>query len=148
MEEHFFICQHRMPVVNKNNLQHIYNMWNNTFPNQIANEIEVIFTNKNGGDLSQRFRVGGGEAKEHKKAHHGKMSHEAAEKLGPAQLRKYAAAPAAAGGEDVNENRRRMMRNRRIQRMKERRYQQGIPRNQQSNVRDRNEKRRRAVLID
>lgn len=58
MEEHFFICQHNMPVVKKNNLQHIYNMWNITFPNQVANEIEVIFTNKD-GDTSQRFQVAG-----------------------------------------------------------------------------------------
>lgn len=56
MEQHYFICQHRMPVVKKDNLQHIYNMWNSTFPNQIANEIEVIFTNKD-GDLRQRFQV-------------------------------------------------------------------------------------------
>lgn len=46
-----------MPVVKKSNLQDIYNMWNNTFPNQIANEIEVIFTNKDNGDLRQRFHV-------------------------------------------------------------------------------------------
>lgn len=57
MDEHFFICQHRMPVVKKSNLQDIYNMWNNTFPNQIANEIEVIFTNKDNVDLRQRFQV-------------------------------------------------------------------------------------------
>lgn len=57
MEEHYFVCQHRMPVVKKDNLQHIYQMWNNTFPNQIANEIEVIFTNRDTGDLRQRFQV-------------------------------------------------------------------------------------------
>lgn len=56
MEQHYFVCQHRMPVVKKDNLQHIYNMWNSTFPNQIANEIEVIFTNKD-GDTRQRFQV-------------------------------------------------------------------------------------------
>lgn len=60
MEQHYFICQHRMPVVKKDNLQHIYTMWNNTFPNQIANEIEVIFTSKDNGDLRQRFQVDGG----------------------------------------------------------------------------------------
>lgn len=32
-------------------------MWNATFPHQIANEIEVIFANKNGGDERQRFQV-------------------------------------------------------------------------------------------
>lgn len=60
MEDHYFVCQHRMPVVKKNNLQHIYNMWNSTFPNQIANEIEVLFINQDnagGGDLRQRFQV-------------------------------------------------------------------------------------------
>lgn len=56
MEQHYFVCQHRMPVVKKDNIQHIYNMWNSTFPGQIANEIEVIFTNKD-GDTRQRFQV-------------------------------------------------------------------------------------------
>lgn len=57
MEDHYFVCQHKMPVVKKNSLQHIYNMWNHTFPNQIANEIEVIFTNKETGDLTQRYQI-------------------------------------------------------------------------------------------
>ncbi|XP_055619658.1 uncharacterized protein LOC129764515 isoform X2 [Toxorhynchites rutilus septentrionalis] len=37
-----FICQHKMPFVNSNSRSKVYNRWNATFPNQLANEVEVV----------------------------------------------------------------------------------------------------------
>ena len=45
MEKHYFVCQHRMPYVNDKNRQLIYNKWNETYPNEMANEIEVFVSN-------------------------------------------------------------------------------------------------------
>ena len=51
MEKNNFICQHKMPYVGERNRQRIYAKWNETFPNQFANEIEVyITTNGNSND--------------------------------------------------------------------------------------------------
>uniref|UniRef100_A0A6B2E8I3 Putative c-type lectin n=1 Tax=Phlebotomus kandelakii TaxID=1109342 RepID=A0A6B2E8I3_9DIPT len=44
VEQHNFICQHRMPYVSERNRQRVYAKWNETFPNELANEIEVIVT--------------------------------------------------------------------------------------------------------
>lgn len=41
IERHYFICQHRMSFVNEKNRQKVYTKWNETYPNQIANEVEV-----------------------------------------------------------------------------------------------------------
>ncbi|CAO1308531.1 unnamed protein product [Diamesa hyperborea] len=43
-EKHYFICQHRMPYVTEKNRQRIYNKWNETYPHQMANEVEVYVT--------------------------------------------------------------------------------------------------------
>lgn len=52
-QEHKFICQHRMPFVNEKNRQKIYNKWNETYPNEMANEIEIVMSED---DLSRRRR--------------------------------------------------------------------------------------------
>ncbi|XP_055685983.1 uncharacterized protein LOC129791708 [Lutzomyia longipalpis] len=44
VEQHNFICQHRMPFVSERNRQRVYAKWNETFPNELANEIEVLVT--------------------------------------------------------------------------------------------------------
>lgn len=44
VEEHRYICQHRMPYVTEKNRQKIYNKWNVTYPNQLANEKEVVLS--------------------------------------------------------------------------------------------------------
>lgn len=50
-ERHNFICQHRMSFVNGKNRQRVYTKWNETYPNQMANEVEVyVSTNGNGND--------------------------------------------------------------------------------------------------
>jgi len=41
----YFVCQHRMPFVSEKNRAKIYEKWNETYPNEIANEIEVIVSN-------------------------------------------------------------------------------------------------------
>ncbi|KAG5678502.1 hypothetical protein PVAND_008169 [Polypedilum vanderplanki] len=41
IERHYFICQHRMSFVNEKNRQKVYAKWNETYPNQVANEVEV-----------------------------------------------------------------------------------------------------------
>lgn len=46
-DEHYFVCQHRMPLVSSKNRQRVYQKWNQTFPNELANENEVIIANKN-----------------------------------------------------------------------------------------------------
>lgn len=43
-QEHQYICQHRMPYVSEKNRQKIYNKWNETYPNEMANEIEVVLS--------------------------------------------------------------------------------------------------------
>ncbi|XP_053683242.1 uncharacterized protein LOC128733582 isoform X2 [Sabethes cyaneus] len=37
-----FICQHKMPLVSGHSKSKVYNRWNATFPNQMANEMEVV----------------------------------------------------------------------------------------------------------
>ncbi|CRK96090.1 CLUMA_CG009526, isoform A [Clunio marinus] len=47
-ERHYYICQHRMSYVNDKNRQRVYTKWNETYPNQLANEVEVyVSTNAN-----------------------------------------------------------------------------------------------------
>lgn len=43
-ERHRFICQHRMRYVNSRNRQEVYAKWNETYPNQLANEVEVYLS--------------------------------------------------------------------------------------------------------
>ena len=52
-EKHYFICQHRMPYVTEKNRQRIYNKWNETYPHQMANEVEVYVTT-NGSSKNKR----------------------------------------------------------------------------------------------
>ncbi|XP_059613344.1 uncharacterized protein LOC132259646 [Phlebotomus argentipes] len=57
VEQHNFICQHRMPFVSERNRQRVYAKWNETFPNELANEIEVIVTsNPNNQSSNIRHR--------------------------------------------------------------------------------------------
>lgn len=62
-ESHLFICQHRMSYVNEKNRQKVYTKWNETYPNQLANEVEVyVSTNANGNrsqirNISKRNRT-------------------------------------------------------------------------------------------
>lgn len=37
-----FICQHKMPLVNSHSRAKVYTRWNETFPNELANEVEVV----------------------------------------------------------------------------------------------------------
>lgn len=37
-----FICQHKMPLVNSHSRAKVYTRWNATFPNEMANEVEVV----------------------------------------------------------------------------------------------------------
>lgn len=37
-----FICQHKMPFVNSHSRTKVYSRWNATFPNELANEVEVV----------------------------------------------------------------------------------------------------------
>lgn len=37
-----FICQHKMPFVNSHSRTKVYTRWNATFPNELANEVEVV----------------------------------------------------------------------------------------------------------
>lgn len=37
-----FICQHKMPFVNSHSRSKVYTRWNETFPNELANEVEVV----------------------------------------------------------------------------------------------------------
>ena len=47
-EPHYFICQHRMNLVGEKQRQRVYTKWNETYPNQIANEVEIyVSTNGN-----------------------------------------------------------------------------------------------------
>uniref|UniRef100_A0A336M159 CSON009576 protein n=1 Tax=Culicoides sonorensis TaxID=179676 RepID=A0A336M159_CULSO len=46
-DQHYFVCQHRMPLVSSKNRYRVYQKWNQTFPNELANENEVIVSNKN-----------------------------------------------------------------------------------------------------
>lgn len=41
----YFVCQHRMPFVSEKNRNKIYQKWNETYPNELANEVEVIVSN-------------------------------------------------------------------------------------------------------
>ncbi|XP_058464696.1 uncharacterized protein LOC131438596 isoform X2 [Malaya genurostris] len=41
-EKQNFICQHKMPFVNSHSRKKVYNRWNATFPNEMANEVEVV----------------------------------------------------------------------------------------------------------
>ncbi|KAG5678500.1 hypothetical protein PVAND_008167 [Polypedilum vanderplanki] len=56
-EKHYYLCQHRMPFVSEKNRQRIYIKWNETFPGQMANEIQVYAPQINGnrrGGMQQR----------------------------------------------------------------------------------------------
>lgn len=45
VEEHQYICQHRMPYVSQKNREKVWSKWNNTFgANEMANEIEVLLS--------------------------------------------------------------------------------------------------------
>lgn len=56
-ELHYFICQHRMSLVNEKQRQRVYTKWNETYPNQMANEVEVyVSTNGNNNNRSQFYR--------------------------------------------------------------------------------------------
>jgi hypothetical protein len=46
-ERHFFICQHRMSFVNEKNRHKVYTKWNETYPNQMASEVEVYVSANN-----------------------------------------------------------------------------------------------------
>ncbi|EAT45628.1 AAEL003119-PA [Aedes aegypti] len=37
-----FICQHKMPLVSSLSRAKVYTRWNETFPNELANEVEVV----------------------------------------------------------------------------------------------------------
>lgn len=37
-----FICQHKMPLVSSRSRAKVYTRWNETFPNELANEVEVV----------------------------------------------------------------------------------------------------------
>lgn len=41
-----FICQHKMPFVNSHSRAKVYNRWNATFPNELANEVEVVIADQ------------------------------------------------------------------------------------------------------
>ncbi|XP_065080755.1 uncharacterized protein rgn isoform X2 [Ochlerotatus camptorhynchus] len=41
-----FICQHKMPFVNSHSRSKVYTRWNETFPNELANEVEVVVANQ------------------------------------------------------------------------------------------------------
>lgn len=53
---HRFICQHRMRYVNSRNRQEIYAKWNETYPNQLANEVEV-YLSANGNKSRSYYRA-------------------------------------------------------------------------------------------
>ncbi|XP_070494780.1 probable basic-leucine zipper transcription factor K [Chironomus tepperi] len=57
-EKHYYLCQHRMPYVSEKNRQRIYTRWNETFPGQMANEIQVYVTSPN-GNRREMQRSGG-----------------------------------------------------------------------------------------
>lgn len=44
VDKHHYICQHRMPYVTEKNREKIYTKWNETYPNQMANEVEVVLS--------------------------------------------------------------------------------------------------------
>lgn len=41
-----FICQHKMPFVNSHSRTKVYTRWNATFPNEMANEVEVVIADQ------------------------------------------------------------------------------------------------------
>lgn len=45
-----FICQHKMPKVSEANRYKIYNRWNETYPNQLANEVVLEVIDRRGKD--------------------------------------------------------------------------------------------------
>lgn len=54
-ERHYFICQHRMSYVNEKNRKRVYNKWNETYPNQLANEVEVYVANNGNSNSNRRW---------------------------------------------------------------------------------------------
>ncbi|CRK96097.1 CLUMA_CG009532, isoform A [Clunio marinus] len=57
-EKHFYLCQHRMPFVSERSRQRIYAKWNETFPGQFANEIQVyVTTNGSIGNRREYYRA-------------------------------------------------------------------------------------------
>ncbi|XP_017862844.1 PREDICTED: trichohyalin isoform X1 [Drosophila arizonae] len=52
-----FICQHKMPKVSEANRYKIYNRWNETYPNQLANEVVLEVINRRGKDNRYHRRV-------------------------------------------------------------------------------------------
>lgn len=51
VDKHPFICQHRMPYVSEKNRHRVYSKWNVTYPNEMANEVEVVINQ----DFKQRL---------------------------------------------------------------------------------------------
>lgn len=48
-DEYHFVCQHRMPYVSEMNRYKIYTKWNESYPNEMANEIEVVLKENQDG---------------------------------------------------------------------------------------------------
>uniref|UniRef100_A0A1A9W772 C-type lectin domain-containing protein n=1 Tax=Glossina brevipalpis TaxID=37001 RepID=A0A1A9W772_9MUSC len=62
VDKHRFICQHKMPKVSEKNRYKVYNRWNATYPNQLANEVilEVIDRrSKIGSRINRRVKAEG-----------------------------------------------------------------------------------------
>lgn len=49
VEKHNFVCQHKMPYVSEQNRHNIYAKWNASYPNEMANEMEVIIDDRKEG---------------------------------------------------------------------------------------------------
>lgn len=41
-EKHYYLCQHPMPFVGDRARQRVYTKWNETYPGQFANEVQVF----------------------------------------------------------------------------------------------------------
>ncbi|XP_055847165.1 trichohyalin isoform X2 [Episyrphus balteatus] len=56
VDKHRYICQHKMPKVSEKNRFKVYDRWNQTYPNQMANEVEmeVIDTKTKDGKRTNR----------------------------------------------------------------------------------------------
>lgn len=56
VDKHRYICQHKMPKVSEKNRFKVYDRWNQTYPNQLANEVEmeIIDTKSKDGKRTNR----------------------------------------------------------------------------------------------
>lgn len=55
-----FICQHKMPLVNGHSRAKVYTRWNETFPNALANEVEVVVADQpRSSHLKDFYRTSG-----------------------------------------------------------------------------------------